>query len=152
MALSFDHAAKRITVPQADAAPLLVQDLVNAIREEEASARGIAYDQIADAAGKADLGGGVETGITLILRSTWVIEFASGAYQATITGGNLSDALNRVYNTGSPQVLVLASAAATLIETGVSGLTAEESAKLNAIADIPTAAENADAVWAKELP
>lgn len=128
MALSFAHATKRIAVPQVDAAPLLLQALVNAIRDEEASERGIAYDQIADATGKEDLGGGVQTGITLALRSTWKIEFAAGAYQATITGGNLADALNRVYNTGNPQVLVLASAAATLVETGVSGLTPSEAA------------------------
>lgn len=134
MALTFSHTNKRITVPQAEAAPVLVQSLINAIRDEEASERGICYDQIADATGKNDLGGGVQTGITLALRSTWKIEFAAGAYQASISGGNLADALARVYNTGSPQVLVLASAAATLIETGTSGLTAEESAQLAAAA------------------
>ena len=51
-------------------------------------------------------------------------------------------------NTGSPQVLVLSSAAATLVETGTSGLTAGESALLAGIADVPTAAENADAAVA----
>jgi len=118
MALSFAHATKRITVPQADAQPLLIQDVLNAIREEEASERGITYDQIADAAGKDDLGGGVTTGITLNLRSTWVLEFAAGAYQATVTGGNLADALARIYNTGSPQVLIASSAASTAVATG----------------------------------
>ena len=153
MALSFAHATKRITVPQAEAAPVLVQTILNAIREEEASERGIAYDQIADATGKADLGGGVQTGITLALRSTWKLEFAAGAYQATITGGNLADALARVHNTGSPQVLVLASAAATLVETGTSGLTAEESAQLAAAAaGAASPTDIADAVWAKTLP
>lgn len=118
MALTFDHAAKRIGVPQADAAPLLLQLLINSIREEEASERGIAYDPIADASGKNDLGGGVATGITVALRSSWVIDFAPGSYQATVAGGNLADALARVHNTGSPQVLVLASAASTLVEAG----------------------------------
>lgn len=134
MALSFTHGTKRISVPQADAQPLLVQTALNAIRAEEASERGITYDQIASASGKDDLGSGVFTGITLALRSTWVIEFAAGAYQATVTGGNLADALDRVYNTGNPQVLMLASAASTLVETGVSGLTAQESADLAAAA------------------
>ena len=129
MALSFDHAAKRIGVPQAEAAPLMLQDLINASRDEEASERGITYDQIADASGKADLGGSVFTGITVALRSTWLLEFASGAYQAAVDGGNLADGLGRIYNTGSPQVVLRSSAAATLVMAGgVSVPTAEQNA------------------------
>ena len=135
MALSFNHSTKRIGVPQADAQPLTMQALINAIRDEEASDRGIAYDQIADAAGKDDLGGGVMTGITVNLRSTWMIEFAAGSYQAAISDGNLADAMQRIVNTGSPQVLVLSSAAATVIY-GEGGGTA------------PTAAQNAAATVA----
>lgn len=146
MALSFDHAAKRILVPQAEASPLLIQTLINAIRAEEASERGITYDQIADASGKESLGGSVLTGITLALRSTWKLEFAAGAYQATIDGGNLSDALNRVFNTGNPQVLALSSAAATLVETGTSGLTPSESATLMSIAADVLAALNSTTI------
>lgn len=115
MALTFDHATKRINVPQADAQPLLIQTLVNAAREEEASERGIAYDPIITASGKETLKSGVTTGITAALLGTWAISFEAGAYQATIDGGNLADALARVVNTGSPQVLVLASAAATIV-------------------------------------
>lgn len=118
MALSFAHTTKRITVPQLDAQPLLIQTILNAIREEEASELGITYDQIADAAGKDDLGGGVTTGITLTMRSSWALEFVAGAYQATVSGGNLADALARVYNTGSPQVLINSSAASTAVATG----------------------------------
>lgn len=118
MALTFAHATRRIGIPQADAQPLLVQAIVNAIRDEEASERGIAYEQIADAVGKDDLGGGVTTGITLSLREAWKLEFAAGAYQATLSGGNLADALARVHNTGSPQVLINSSAASTAVATG----------------------------------
>jgi hypothetical protein len=139
MALTFTHSSKLIGVPQADAVPLLIQDLVNAIRDEEASERGIAYDHILDASGKEDLGGGVYTGITAALRSTWKLNFASGAYQATITGGNLADALQRVNNTGSPQVVVLASAAATVVNSGGSGT-------------CPTASQVATAVRAELSP
>lgn len=134
MALSFNHSTKRIAVPQADAAPLLLQTVINAIREEEASERGITYDQIADASGKADLGGGVLTGITVALRSTWQIEFAAGAYQAAVDGGNLADGLDRIANTGNPQVLIRSSAAATLVVAG--GVS------------VPSASENAAAVLA----
>ncbi len=145
MALSYDYTGKFIGVPQADAQPLLIQTLINSIRAQEASAQGMVYDQIADATGKSDLGGSVFTGITVALRSSWKLNFAAGAYQATVTSGNLADALARVNNTGSPQVLLNSSAASTLIETGVSGLTTEESAALlAAAAPAPTPAE----VWA----
>lgn len=121
MALSFDHANKLIGVPQAEAQPLLLQTLIDAIRDEEASERGITHEQIADAAGKADLGGGVMTGITVGLRGTWKLDFQPGVYQAVIDGGNLADALSRIANTGNPQVLVRASAAATIarMSTGI---------------------------------
>jgi hypothetical protein len=137
MSLSFTHSTKLIGVPQVDAQPLTLQTLINAIRTEEASERGMAFNQIADASGKDDLGGGVSVGITVSLRSTWKLDFASGSYQATVDGGNLSDALDRIQNTGSPQVLVLASAAATVVALGGA---------------VPTAEENANAVWAKVLP
>lgn len=117
MSLSFGHSTKLISVPQADAQPLTMQALINAIRTEEASERGITEPQIASAAGKDDLGGGVYTGITVNLASTWKLNFSAGAYQATVSGGNLSDALARINNTGSPQVLVQASAAATAVST-----------------------------------
>lgn len=136
MALTFDHVGKLIGVPQVDAVPLLIQSLVNAIRDEEASERGITHPQILDASGKAVLGGGVVTGITAALRSTWKINFASGSYQATIDGGNLADALSRVQNTGDPQVLILASAAATIVSGDGGG-------------SCPTAAQNAAAVRAE---
>jgi hypothetical protein len=128
--LTFDHPARLIGVPQADAQPLLIQSLVNAIRDEEASERGIAYDQILDATGKADLGGGVLTGITAALRSSWRLNFSAGAYQATISGGNLADALSRISNTGSPQVLIQSSAAATVVSS--SGATAPTAAQVAA--------------------
>lgn len=134
MALTFDHAAKLIGVPQADAAPVLIQTLLNAIRTEEASERGITHDQIADASGKEVLGPGVATGITLALRSTWKLDFEAGAYQATVDGGNVADALARVNNTGSPQVVMRSSVATTLAASD--GSTA------------PTEGQIAAAVWA----
>ena len=138
MALSFNHAAKLIGVPQADAQPLTMQVLINAIRTEEASVRGIAEPQIASAAGKDNLGSGVMTGITVNLLGAWKVDFAIGAYQATLSGGNLSDALARINNTGSPQVLIQSSAAATIISS------AGEAP--------PTKEAIAQAVWDKVLP
>lgn len=135
--LTFDHATKRIGVPATDAAPLLIQNLINAIRTEEASERGIVEPMIATAAGKDSLGGSVTTGITVSLQGSWKLLFEAGAYQATIDGGNLAAALAHVANTGSPQVLVQSSAAATIAETGTSGLTPEEAALLASISTVP---------------
>lgn len=139
MALTFDYASKLIGVPQVDAQPLTIQALVNAIRTEEASERGIANDQILDATGKADIGGGVLTGITAALRSSWKLNFTAGAYQAVVDGGNLADGLNRVNNTGSPQVLLRMSVATTLAVSG-SGVTAQDKQDI------------IDGVWDKVLP
>lgn len=134
MALSYDYTNKRIGVSQADAQPILMQTLINSIRAQEASEAGIVMDQIATASGKDVLASGVTVGITVALLSSWTLNFSAGAYQATVTGGNLADALARIYNTGSPQVLINSSAAATMVAT--SGSTA------------PSAGENAAAVLA----
>ena len=156
MALSYDYSTKRITVPAADAVPLLMQDLINSIRTQEASEAGIVHDAIAQAAGKDDLGSGVYTGITVNLLSTWQLAFEAGAYQARVSGGNLADALARVYNTGSPQVLIQASAGATIINgSGGGGATAADVWSYGArtlSTTPPTASEVATAVWDKVLP
>ncbi len=85
MALTFDHASQRISVTSPQVS-LSCQDLINAIREEEASERGIAYDPIAQASGKDDLGGGVSTAITVFLLDNWQIGWYAGSYTATIGG------------------------------------------------------------------
>lgn len=148
MAITFDYTTQLISVPQAESAPLLIQTLLNAIRAEEASERGITYSATCTATGKDSLGGAVAVGITLSLLWAWEVSFAAGAYQATIDGGNLANALNRINNTGNPQVLVNASAAATVVATGGSALTSDEHAQLMAL---PAASANAVAVWTKVL-
>jgi hypothetical protein len=134
MALSFDHATSRISVTSPQVS-LTCQDLINAIREEEASERGIAYDPIAEASGKADLGGGVSTAITVYLLDDWQVQWYAGNYTATIGGGNLvaagGDAV--AYVSGGPQVEITLSAAATIVN-GEGGTA-------------PSASEVADAVW-----
>jgi hypothetical protein len=136
MALTFDHASQRISVTSPQVS-LSCQDLINAIREEEASERGIAYDPIAQASGKDDLGGGVSTAITVFLLDNWQIGWYAGNYTATIGGGNLvaesGDAV--AYVSGGPQVEITLSAAATIV-AGDGGSTA------------PSASEVANAVWA----
>jgi hypothetical protein len=136
MALTFSQSAQRISVTSPQVS-LSCQDLINAIRDEEASERGIVYDQIAQASGKDDLGGGVSTAITVFLLDDWQVQWYAGNYTATIGGGNLvaesGDAV--AYVSGGPQVEITLSAAATIV-AGDGGGTA------------PSASEVANAVWA----
>lgn len=149
MGIEFDHTNHliNITSPQNT---LSCQELINAIREEEASSTGIMYPQIATASGKEDLGAGVTVGMTVNLISPWQVKFWAGNYIAKVAGGNLVGGLGGdpiAYSAGV-QVLLVQSAASTIVtqSTG-SGLSADEHDKLMSI---PTAPANADAVWSYE--
>lgn len=129
---------------------ILIQDLLNLIREEEASVRGIAYKQIAVATGKDALGGLVATGITLRLLENWKVEWYVGDYVATVDGGNLvADSGNPFFAVvGGPQIEITRSAAATVVTTGGSALTPEEHNKLMVLS--PLAEIEASTVLAKQ--
>lgn len=149
MAIEFDHPNHliNITSPQNT---LSCQELIDAIRTEEANATGIMYPQIATASGKEDLGSGVSVGMTVNLVDPWQVKFWAGNYIAKIAGGNLVGGLSGdpvAYSAGV-QVLLVQSAASTIVtqSTG-SGLSAEEHDKLMAV---PTAPVNAAAVWEYE--
>ncbi|MEN8252801.1 MAG: hypothetical protein ABFQ62_00270 [Patescibacteria group bacterium] len=148
MAYTFDHINQIIDVvsPQVD---VDVQDLFNAIREEEQSIRGMAFPRICDATGKDDLGGGVTTGITLTLDPDWQLRFWSGSYTASIVGGNLVGGHTTdgpVAYTAGVQVKLIQSAASTLV-TGGSALTTAEHDKLMTGLDTSVPA----AVWEEIL-
>jgi len=132
MAITFDYTNKQINLTSPHSTSLDVQELINAIRDVEDSAEGIQYGRIADSAGKDDLGGGVLVGITVKLLSPWQIKYPAGSYQATIFGGNLVGGLsgNPIAYSAGVQVKILQSANGVIAETGVSGLTSEEAAKL----------------------
>lgn len=138
MALSFDHGAKRIVVSSPQNS-VTVQALLDAIRDEEASALGIANDQIANASGKELLDTGVQVGITLKLLGAWQLQWWAGNYTAKIGGGNLvAESGDPVaYVVGGPQVEITLSAAATIVQSGGGSA--------------PTAGEVADAVLARNL-
>ena len=137
MAIEFDHEEHliNITSPQNT---LSCQELINAIRTEEASATGIVYPQIATASGKEDLGSGVTVGMTINLISPWQVKFWSGNYIAKIAGGNLVGGISGdpvAYSAGV-QVLLVQSAASTIVTNDGSS--------------VPTADEVATAVWGYE--
>ena len=149
MGIEFDHDQRLINIPSPQN-PLSCQELINAIREEEASASGIWYPQIATASGKEDLGSGVAVGMTVNLIEPWQVKFWAGNYIAKVAGGNLVGGLGGdpiAYSAGV-QVLLVQSAASTIVTTSTgSGLSAEEHDKLM---NVPTAPVNAAAVWEYE--
>ena len=133
MAIAFDHRQRLIDLAGQDT--LDCQALLDAIREEEASARGIAEEQIATASGKEDLGGGVYVGMTVNLLSPWQVKFAAGNYIAKIAGGNLVGGISGdpvAYSAGV-QVLLIQSAASTVVVTS-DGLSAAQAALLQTAA------------------
>lgn len=137
MAYAFDHINNRveITFPQNG---VDVQDLVDAIRAEEASERGIAYDTIARASGKESLGEGVKVGLTVELLGNWQLHFweTDGGYIAKIAGGNLvgGPGGDPVAYSAGLQVLLLQSASSTVVEVtsggGGAGLSQDEHDRL----------------------
>lgn len=134
MALSFDHTTRLINI-QSPQDTLNCQDLINAIREEEASERGILYDQIATASGKEDLGNGVYVGMTVNLLSPWQVKFWAGNYIAKIAGGNLVGGIlgDPVAYSAGVQVLLIQSAASTVVVTS-DGLNSAQAALLQTAA------------------
>ena len=149
MAIEFDHSNHliNITSPQDT---LSCQDLLDAIRTEEATATGIRYDPIATASGKEDLGSGVTVGMTVSLVSPWQVKFWSGNYIAKVVGGNQVGGVagDPIAYSAGVQVLLVQSAASTIVTTSTgSGLSTEEHDKLMAV---PTAPTTAAAVWEYE--
>ena len=140
MAIEFDYEQNliNITSPQNT---LSCQVLIDAIRTEEASDSGIGYPQIATASGKEILDSGVSVGITVNLIEPWQLKFWSGdvigGYIAKISGGNLVGGIggDAVAYSAGVQVLLVQSAASTIVTEGGS---------------IPTASEVADSVWSYE--
>ena len=132
MAITFNPITKQILIPAAEANPLEVDTLRDAIRAYEASVEGIIYEPIIDAEGLTNLGGSTSTFLTIQLLNNWQVAF-SGTGIATINGGNLVGGLSDNPFASAPGVTVInqLSQAGVVVETGVSGLTSTESEKLN---------------------
>jgi hypothetical protein len=130
MGYLFDFEAQiiHITNPQVI---VEIQELITEIRIAEFTNLGMAYPKIADASGKAYLGGGVTTGITVYLYPNWQLKFWEGTYTASITGGNLigGPGDNPIAYTNGVQVILVQSASSTIVHGGTV-LTVEEHDKL----------------------
>jgi hypothetical protein len=106
--------------------------LYSAIKLAQASEEGILYARIAAGSGLSILGPGVQVGLTVELLGAWQLRFPAGNYIARVAGGNLvgGPGGDPIAYTPGVQALLIQSAASTIVTTGGSALTAQESAKL----------------------
>lgn len=137
MTITVDFQAARIRV-SSDQAALDVGALYGAIKDAQDSEEGVMHAPIASGAGRFELGGGRTSGLVVRLNAPWQVEFL-GAGQRTVDGGTLvGGALGQPVAT-TPGTQVVLNRPADAFGVATSGSVG------------PTAAEIADAVWAKVL-
>ena len=137
-----------------------MQDLIDTLREAEEHFPNLSYFHIVDSSGKESLGGGVSIGITLKLRNAQ-LKFADRGGPSFVicyvTGGNLVAVdsadypMEPIATSDYVQVIMIRSAASTVVETGVSGLTQEESNQLAVISTVDTHVNGLSGDVAKKL-
>ncbi len=130
---TFDFATSKIDV---DVGSVNIDCILlyDAIKEAQATEEGILYERIGSGSGLNVLGPGVQVGITVKLLGSWQLRFPAGNYIARVSGGNLigGPSEDPIAYTAGVQTLLIQSAASTIVTEGGS---------------VPTAAQNADAVW-----
>jgi len=133
MLYDYDFVNQLISIP-AGITTVVMQDLINDIRDIEYTTQGITYGSIATASGKEPLGNDIYIGITVELLDNWQIYFYPGQYIVTVGGGNLVGGPGGDPIAYSPgvQVLLLQSAASTVVlqSTG-SGLSTTQDSNLS---------------------
>lgn len=159
MAISIDWASKVISVPQSFLTlisgarySLDIEDLRLALKDIEDSEEGMAFEDTHTRNAPVTLSG-VTYAQTFEIINGYTVEFENTGtpYTVIVSGANHNLGDVTTFD-GGCSLVIGNSAGLIVVETGTSGLTPSESALLNGIADIPTAAENATAVWSKELP
>ncbi len=106
--------APRVITVAAPSTVLTVQDLLDTLREWEQEMQNLEQKKIVDAAGKDDLGGGLQVEITITLLDA-VITFEArggpGYTQCLIDGGNIvaldadDDPIESIFDTPFTQIL-----------------------------------------------
>ena len=119
MGISLDASTKIVSITSPTTS-VTVQELVNTIRDWEDEQENLAYAHVIDAVGKADLGGGVTTGITMTLSALWQIQFWNGVTRGTLKDGNIVGGVGGVpiKNTGGNDTILQLGAVATTIAEG----------------------------------
>lgn len=132
----FDFADQRIDI-DATIDNVDVTNLWTAIKEAQGAVEGMPYDRAATGSGNDVLGTGVETFLTVTLLDNWEVNTLKTSGKFEVSGGNLirDDGADPFRDNPAITYIAFLSQAgiATQIETGISGLTAEESAQLAAI-------------------
>lgn len=95
-------------------------DLYTAIKLAQMCEEGIIYDTIGAGSGLADLGGGVQVGLTVELLGNWQLRFPAGNYIAKVSGGNLigGPGGDPIAYSAGVQTLLIQSAASTVVSGG----------------------------------
>ena len=125
----YDHDNRIITIPS-PTSEVTVQELVNDIRDEEASLAAMNRPKIADAEGKLALGSGLFTGITLVLVNDWRLAFEARSgptyEQMFVSGGNLlakdrfgEIVASPIFPTAFTQVVISQSSSATISDVAL---------------------------------
>jgi len=88
--INFDKV-NRLIIVAAPVVDVSVQELLNAVRNWESAQENLVQAQVATAAGKDFLGGGLIVGVTLTLLNGWRVQFESRSAPTVcrVTGGNL---------------------------------------------------------------
>lgn len=136
----FDFDAERIDV-DATVDTLMVEDLYTAIKGAQYDPVGMVYPKIANAEGKVDIGDSLLTALTVTLLRGWEVNTLKSSGKFTVSGGNLTHAILEEPFLDNPLITYINNVSQTgvIAETGVSGLTAAESAQLELVAKLVAA-------------
>ena len=130
MAIQFNKSDKLIVVTSGQIT-VTIQELIDEVRDVEDNVVNMELDQIANATGKQDLGGGTAVGITFELINNWRIAFSGwqgpDEKPVFVTGGNLvatNDFNNNpIAASGSPNTYVTVQQSTS---PSIAGVTAAE--------------------------
>ena len=134
LTIDWDLSPRIITVAS-PSVEIAMQDLLDTMRFMEAESAAMDDPSIIDAAGKEELGGGVEVGLTItLLNATVAFEARSGPswIQCNILGGNLvaldivDIPISPISPTAYVQVVLANSSSATLIESTTDSIAINE--------------------------
>jgi len=129
MAITFDLFNKKVQTGVGDTTNTY-QSLVNAVRPEEAKVDNLDKQKFLDAIGKADLGGGITSGVIMLMQNGWEIKAADQAAQTTVffTEGSLALVSGNppVDNTATNVTYVIGNSASPGLLSGTGGLTKQD--------------------------
>lgn len=129
MGISLSAVTKIISITT-PTTTVTIQELVNAIRDWEDELPNMTYNKVIDAVGKADLGGGVQTGIVITLSDLWQVQFWGASGYTVVKGGTLVGGVGskpvKATGTAGDITIQIQPTDATIVAGSSSGATPEE--------------------------